>query len=236
MVALWFAAHSALSFSRTGIYLLGIGLVVALPVMSIRKLIQPQTVLILGLALVIGLVTWGFLMRFTEGRIGERFSSTSLTRRDLIAVQDIAIWKKNIILGAGVGSSSIAHSEGTAGRVGSHTEYTRLLAEHGLLGALAALMLLKMAARPWFTVPAGFTKAVLLSGASVTLAWMAVSAMRNAAPGLLIGMASAQWGLLPRVRRVWNRRHQRDQRDPRDTRDASPSRPRVHTAPAVSGL
>jgi O-antigen ligase len=191
-VALWFATHAALSFSRTGIYLLGAGLAVALPFCSIRRMLRPQTLLLVAAAVGAGLVTWGFLMRYTEGRIGERLSSTSLTRRDLIAVQDIAIWKKNLFLGAGVGSSSIAHSEGTAGRVGAHTEYTRLLAEHGLLGAIAAILLLKLAARPLFTMPPGFTKGALLGASGMTLLWMAASAMRNAAPGLLIGLASAR--------------------------------------------
>jgi O-antigen ligase len=192
-VAFWFATHAALSFSRTGIYLLGAGLAIALPFCSIRRLLRPQTVLLVAAAIGVGLVTWSFLMRYTEGRIRERLSSASLTRRDLIAMQDIEIWKKNIILGAGVGSSSIAHSEGTAGRVGAHTEYTRLLAEHGLLGALAALLLLKMAARPLFTMPLGFTKGALLGASGMTLLWMAASAMRNAAPGLLIGLAAARF-------------------------------------------
>jgi O-antigen ligase len=201
-VTLWFAAHSALSFSRTGIYLFGAGLVVALPFLSIRNLFRPQTILVVALAIGVGLVTWAFLMRYTEGKIGERFSSSALTGRDIIAMQDIAIWKKNVILGAGVGSSSIAHSESTAGRVGSHTEYTRLLAEHGFLGIIAALLLLKMAARPLFTMPLGLTKGALLGGSVATLLWMTASAMRNAAPGLLIGLAAARFSRpRPRVLR-----------------------------------
>jgi O-antigen ligase len=192
-LGLWFAAHAALSFSRTGIYLFGAGLAVALPFSSIRNLFRPKTILLVALAIGVGLATWAFLMRYTEGKIGERFSSSSLTGRDLIARQDIAIWEQNVILGAGVGSSSIAHSEGTAGRIGTHTEYTRLLAEHGLLGAIAALLLLKMAARPLFTMPRGFTKGALFGASAATLLWMAASAMRNAAPGLLIGLAAAQF-------------------------------------------
>jgi O-antigen ligase len=200
VLVLWFAAHAALSFSRTGIYIFGTGLAAALPFSPIRNLFRPKTVVLVALAIGIGLVTWAFLMRYTEGKIGERFSSTSLTRRDLIAAQDIALWKKNVVLGAGVGSSSIAHSEATAGRIGAHTEYTRLLAEHGLLGAIAALLLLKMAARPLFTMPRGFTKGALLGGTGMTLLWMAASAMRNAAPGLLIGLAAAHFSRLrPRV-------------------------------------
>jgi O-antigen ligase len=191
-VALWFAAHAALSFSRTGIYLFGAGLAVALPFSSIRNLLRLQTLLVVAVAIAAGLVTWAFLMRYTEGMIGERFSSTSLTRRDLIARQDIALWEQHFILGAGVGGSSIAHTEGTGGRIGAHTEYTRLLAEHGLLGAMATLLLLAMAARPLFTMPLGFTKGALVGACGMTLLWMAASAMRNAAPGLLIGLAAAR--------------------------------------------
>jgi O-antigen ligase len=213
-VALWFAAHSVLSFSRTGIYLFAAGLAVALPFWSIRNLLRPKTVLVAALAIGAGLVTWAFLMRYTEGMIGERFASANLTRRDLIAMEDIDLWKQNAMLGAGVGNSSIAHAEleGAAGRIGAHTEYTRLLAEHGFLGAIAALLLFIMAARPLFTMPPGFTKGALLGASAVTLLWMAASAMRNAAPGLLVGLAAAQF----------SRRRPRAPRRPAATAAAAP--------------
>jgi len=202
-LAVWFAAHAALSFSRTGIYLFGIGFTAALPFLAIRKLLRLRAILALAVTVAAGLLTWVFLMRFTEGQIGERFSSASLTRRDLIAMQDIELWKQNPIFGAGIGMSSVARSEGTAGRVGAHTEYTRLLAEHGALGIMAGLVFLGMAARP-LLAKQGFTKGVLLGGVAMTLASLAASAMRTAAPGFFIGMASAR--LLTYARRPRRRR------------------------------
>lgn len=205
-LALWFAGHAALSFSRTGIYVAAGGLLAALPFLSIRRILSPVALIILGLALAGGFFTWNLLMRFTEGKIGERLANTGLTHRDTIAKQDLELWASHPVFGAGVGMSSIAHAEGAAGRIGAHTEYTRLVAEHGLLGAAAGILLVLMAARPLTAARSKFTKATILAGVVMTLLSLAASAMRTAAPGLLIGMAAAQFGpRRPRLSRIRGR-------------------------------
>jgi hypothetical protein len=138
------------------------------------------------------------LVRFTGGKIRERFADTGATGRDRIAVEDFQIWKRNVVLGVGVGLSSFERTEALGQRVAAHTEYTRLIAEHGLLGLAAGLMLFLMASRPIFRWPAGFTKAAIIAGVTVALASLAASGMRTAAPGLLIGLACARPLLQPR--------------------------------------
>jgi hypothetical protein len=202
-LALWFAAHSALSFSRTGLYLLAAGLLAALPFLSLRRLLRPKNLILACLALVVGLASWGYLVRFTGGRISQRFANTALTGRDRIAGEDLQEWREHPVLGAGVGVSSLARSAGTATRTGAHTEYTRLLAEHGILGLAAAVFLLVVSLRPLATGLSGFTKAAVLAGVVWALLSLLASAMRTALPGFLVGLGYAQAALAHRARTRW---------------------------------
>jgi len=197
ILALWFAAHAALSFSRTGIYLLGFGLLVAIPFFSRRWLLSRGTIIILSLAVVAGLGAWTFLGSFTGGKLNERFARTDLTGRDRIAKGDLEVWKENILLGVGVGMSPAARAR--KGDIhASHVEYTRLLAEHGLLGVIAGLLLLSFIFRPFANGSSGFTKAVVLAAAVLALATLVISGMRTAMPGFLLGLTWTRVSVLPR--------------------------------------
>jgi hypothetical protein len=197
ILALWLAAQAALSFSRTGIYLLGIGLLVAIPFFSRRWLLRGGTIIILSLTVAAGLGAWAFLGSFTGGKINERFASTDVTGRDRIAKGDLETWKENILLGVGVGMSPAARAR-TGDFHASHVEYTRLIAEHGLLGLIAGLLLLSFVVRPFANGSSGFTKAVVLAGAVLALAALAASGMRTAMPGFLLGLTWARVSVLPR--------------------------------------
>ena len=199
-LALWFAAHSALSFSRTGLYLLAAGLLAALPFLSLRWLLGPKNLILACLALVAGLATWGYLVRFTGGMISQRFANTGTTGRDRIAAEDLQQWRESPVLGVGVGVSSFARSAGTATRTGAHTEYTRLLAEHGLVGLAAAVFLLVVSLRPLASGLSGFTKAAVLAGVVWALSSLLASALRTALPGFLIGLGYAQAAVAHRGR------------------------------------
>lgn len=86
----------------------------------------------------------------------------------------------------------------------SHVEYTRLIAEHGLLGLIAGLLLLSFVVRPFANGSTGFTKAVVLAGAVLALAALAASGMRTAMPGFLLGLTWARVSVLPRRIPQWN--------------------------------
>ena len=190
-----FGVQSALTFSRGGLYLAaGAFLAGATRLLAVRRL---RHGLIIGAVLVLLAARYVLLPqldRFTGGTLSQRFRDLDPTGRDRLVVADLQIWWQNPLWGVGPGQAASAReaaSEATFGDAPAHTEFSRLLAEHGFFGAAAALMLLRMARRAWRRnrTPPGNALATAL------LAWsflyMAVNAMRLAAPALALGMAYA---------------------------------------------
>ncbi len=68
-------------------------------------------------------------------------------------------------------------------------EYTRMLAEHGLLGGLAVLVLAVMAWRGSFNSGPPYGSAVKLACLAWSLTYMLWYAMRLAAPAFMFGLA-----------------------------------------------
>jgi O-antigen ligase len=72
----------------------------------------------------------------------EKTLNTITTSRFDIFTGDLALWADNPLLGVGVGASRYLRS--TLNGIASHVEFSRLLAEHGLLGLLFFLILLSL--------------------------------------------------------------------------------------------
>ena len=197
LIAVWFCAHAALSFSRTGLYLFGAGLLAATPFVSLRRLLHPLTIVAACLAIIAGVGAWTHLERFTGGKLGERFADVNTTGRDQIARQDLDLWRKNMVFGAGIGMSMLERDEAGGEQIAAHTEYTRLLAEHGLLGVLALVLLMVAAALNVLRRRPSYAKPVIIAGTVWAILYLAVSGMRAAAPALLIGLGFAQASALP---------------------------------------
>jgi hypothetical protein len=189
----WLAAQSALTFSRGGLFAASGAAAVASAYYAIRYP-RARLALIAVAALVFATgkyVIWPQLDQFTEGNITARFTEKDLSRRDELGWADLTIWDEHPILGVGPGRSSIEHRE----EVITHTEFTRLLSEHGLFGAAAILILVFVA---WQNVRrAASDRARGLGLAMITWSclFMLNSAMRLAAPSFLFGLSSVS--LLP---------------------------------------
>jgi hypothetical protein len=74
---------------------------------------------------------------------------------------------------------------------GQHTEYTRMLAEHGILGLIALFILIRLSLRPFLIRRPPTSKAVIVSFAVWSLLFMFHAATRLVAPCLLFGLAWA---------------------------------------------
>src|SRR5690606_14266869 len=78
----------------------------------------------------------------TGGAVSRRFSDTGLTGRDVLMRSDLRIWWEHPLIGVGPGRAAAERVEMMGRAAAAHTEFTRLLAEHGLLGAAAMLVVL----------------------------------------------------------------------------------------------
>lgn len=127
------------------------------------------------------------LNAFTGGAMADRFTSTHLTGRDKIIQGDLLAYRENPLLGTGPGGSKIYHA--MVFRFSSaHTEYSRVLAEHGSAGLLALLILFGISAGRALRRAPPVSKAFAAAMTTWALLYMIHSAMRLAAPSLMFAL------------------------------------------------
>jgi hypothetical protein len=208
-LVLLFGIQSAMTFSRGGLYGAGLALLAGLPFLlgerRVRRIVFPLS---LAVAMVGVLVVLPRLEQFTGGKLGDRFDDVQSTNRGALAMDDIHVWSEHPLLGVGPGR--VADFRGDIGGAG-HTEYTRLLAEHGSLGALALMMLLLMSLRVLSESAEPLSRGYRVMFLAWAMFSMLHAAMRIAAFGFIFGLANATF-YLARARSV--------ESDPTSDRDA----------------
>lgn len=192
---LFLLVQSALTFSRTGLALATIGVAAFIPFI-LRTTRQRMTVLILLSFFFAFVQQWMIptLNEFTHGAFISRYTDPSVTHRDEIMRIDLLIWNDHFLFGTGAGGA-VAAREFYSHRAIAHTEYTRMLAEHGLLGLVALLALLMLGVRPILQNQHPSERGVHLALIFWAFAFMIVSAFRLAAPAFLLGLCWASLNL-----------------------------------------
>jgi hypothetical protein len=182
----WLATQSALTFSRGGLFAAGGAAVVSLLFLTQDPKLRLRMAIVAVLVFVVGhQAVWPRLDEFTGGTITARFTETDVTRRDDLSEEDIQTWAENPIFGIGPGRSSLIHDD----RIIAHTEFTRLLAEHGALGAAAIVTLLIIGFQNVRRARSASARAVAAAAMTWSCLFMLNSAMRTAAPSLLFGLS-----------------------------------------------
>ena len=184
--------QSVLTFSRGGIA----NVFVALPLAFVHLLGSPKKFMRgLFVALVIFIAAYFFflpqLQEFTGGSLEARYTDLTMTGREDIARADFELWLNNPIMGVGPGLSAGQRTSGPA--AAAHTEYSRILAEHGLLGLLSLLVLGLLLFRAYLNAPYAYSRAWMVAIAAWPLAHMAHSAMRVVSISFLLGLALVSW-------------------------------------------
>jgi O-antigen ligase len=184
-----FLAQSMLTFSRTGFYLALVSALVS-AAFFIRQKGQRLTLLLAGAVAfaAVSYVIFPKLDAFTGGKLATRFQETDLTGREQIFWQEIETFQQHPFFGVGPGRSAyarITHS------TRSHTEFSRLLAEHGMFGLVAFLLLLVMIRRALRQTPENRHRARVASFTAWAVLFMCVSGMRLVVPAFLFGLALA---------------------------------------------
>lgn len=202
LLSLWLASQSALTFSRTGFYLLVLSSATTGFILLRDSGLRLKVLACLAVAwMAATFLIYPAIDRMTDSKLTERFADTKPTGRDAIAAADVAIWQRNWLLGAGVGQAVIARGEFGLQGYSAHTEYTRLLAEHGILGLVSLVALLWTVVRNLWR-RRGLSLALAAGMLTWALAFMAVSAMRLAAPSFLIGLSLTGLAVKPMRRKV----------------------------------
>lgn len=185
-----FAGGSALTFSRGGLVLaVSAGLIASLFLFTDSRA-RLKFVFIVSLCLVgtyYILIPW--LDDYTSGAIVSRFGNSSVTGRDNMIMVDLKVWWDNPFFGVGPGMGHYYYESLLDLRgVPAHTEFSRMLAEHGLFGLLSLLLLTFMAIDN-FRRSDPQHRALIIGASSWGLLYMSGNAMRLLAPAFIYGIA-----------------------------------------------
>lgn len=187
--ALLFAAQGVMTFSRGGIYN-AVGALLVLILFQVRNFSEAAKRVIPLAALTVIFIWFVFplLNDFTGGKLQERFEDTGTTNRFEIMQSDTQMFVENPILGVGVGVSRNYRKQFLGFGAASHTEFSRLIAEHGSLGVLA-LICLSAAVFVNIKNQRSVLGRSLIAGVAVwSVLYMLNTGMRLAAPSVLLGL------------------------------------------------
>lgn len=151
----FFAFQGFLSFSRGGMI---VGIIAILlyyflfrtsrAFTSITKIRSLRPLLFFGLAVTFVLSSYIIIQNLSSGNLGLRYAgetmgtliggktktlNTVTTGRYVLLKSDMDIWNDHFIFGSGAGASKFLRDSDLYGKA-PHTEFSRLLAEHGLFG------------------------------------------------------------------------------------------------------
>jgi hypothetical protein len=184
-----FAVQSAMTFSRGGLYAAGGAALLASAFLA-RNARSRARLTLLG-PIVFALAAFVILPRlddFTGGALSARFQKTTLSNREELMQGDLEVWRRNPLLGVGPGMAKPVR--GTAGGdAAAHTEFSRLVSEHGLLGLAALVPLLMIGWRSFRRAKSAEQRALVVSMMGWSFLFMLVYAMRLAAPAFIFGLA-----------------------------------------------
>lgn len=184
--------QGVLTFSRGGI----VNVFIAVPLAFLHLLGSPKkfTRVIFVILVIVSLAYFYLLpqlQEFTGGSLETRYTNISLTGREDVAMADLNLWLRNPIFGVGVGLSAGARDYSRT--IATHTEYTRLLAEHGIFGLIALMCLVVLMLNAYRKVPDAYSRTWFVAIASWPLLHMVHSATRVVGVSFLLGLALVNW-------------------------------------------
>ncbi len=188
--SIFFTAQSVMTFSRSGVYnAVGATLIVVILQMrsggqGIRRLLP-----IVGLGLLFLLLIFPILNNFTDGALQERFDDTGTANRTTIIESDFYLFSENPVLGIGPGNGKAAREELEYKAVSSHTEFSRLVSEHGILGIFSLMALGFATIYNFGQQKSAIGKAFVVGVVAWSSLYMLNSGMRLAAPSIIWGLS-----------------------------------------------
>ncbi len=155
-----------------------------------------RSIFIFVIVLLVGWRIWENANMVTDGNITLRYKFLSkehkqsrFTGREVILKTDWAIFKDNWLIGIGAGMGRKAREEYSGLiNMSAHTEFSRLLAEHGLLG-MAALLIMIWVPLKYLKNKDLENKAKCVLFVTYSFLTMSHSATRQVAPSFMYGLA-----------------------------------------------
>lgn len=190
LVGIWLIAQALLTLSRGGV----LSAVIATAVYTAHIIATPRqrARFIFASIIVIPFIFLFLLPRldeFTSGYLRLRYQEMDLTNRDVILMTELKVFAENPLFGVGPGVG------GKARDAAAHTEYTRMLAEHGIPGLLSLALLGIALARAYLKSRDALSRGIRGGAAIWGLTTMTHAAMRIAAMPFMLALSFAEFDL-----------------------------------------
>ena len=195
VLAVVLGAQSALTFSRSGLYLAVASTVLACA-LAVRDRRRRITLAASGVAVyfIVSMFVVPMLDRYTDGTLSRRFSDAQTTGRADLMKADLLVWRDNLLLGVGPGRANTARTEYLpVHTLASHSEITRMLSEHGLLGLAALCWLCWSAARNVMNISRLEIRAIVAATVTFGMLYLFSNAMRIVLCSFLLGLCFADF-------------------------------------------
>jgi O-antigen ligase len=189
VLAVWMLVQSVLTFSRGGL----VNVVVAVVLAAAYSLRQPRRMagfvapVLVGM-LVSGLFVYPRLVAYTGGVLETRFTDFTLEERSSLLEADLTAFRSNPVFGVGPGVGKQYRHLADGRGISAHTEFTRLLAEHGCAGVVAIGLLLAMVVASYRRAATRGNRMWVLLMAGWAVSEMTHGAMRFAAISFVFGL------------------------------------------------
>ena len=177
----------------TGLLMMLILAMVLYRIMDLKG--RGKMLLVSGLAVLAGIMVWGYSSIQTGGMIDKRYANedsrgrekeSQLSGREVLIESELQMFIENPIFGVGVGKNKEIRLESTGIEAASHNEISRMLAEHGSLGLLGLLILF---ITPIVLYMRDYTQIYALVFMIFWLLTINHAAMRIAAPSFVYALA-----------------------------------------------
>ena len=187
--------QTVLTFSRGGFWT-SIGAIIGFSfyLLTSKKHIFPFILLSIIISLSFYFIIYPQLNKFTKYSLESRFGDIEPTGRIEIINAELIAFAEFPILGVGPGQSRYFHQL-TWRESNAHTEYSRLLAEHGVFGLISILMLSSIVFSRIRLKCDNIEKGFIVGFTIFSLLFMFHSATRLVAPAILFGLFSAKLNL-----------------------------------------
>lgn len=182
LIGIMLSVQAFLTFSRGGVWVAVItALFVSAHSMSeVSRRLKALRYLLLVVSIFAFLIP--ALNDISQGAFETRFTDDNLTHRDVLLKEEFQLFLDNPITGVGPGGGNeIRHAA-------SHTEYTRMLGEHGILGAISLGLLFLMTVRHYFGSRNNLVRGIKGSFMLWSLLAMTNVAMRLASISFVFGL------------------------------------------------
>jgi len=193
-----FIGLGLITFSRGGIF----GVIIAFSLAISYYIFQGQRniqMIFKGMVLLAAvMVTWFYIVSITDGIISQRYGLSGISYGNKLIMDlsgraeiyniDINIFYDHLFAGVGVGNANkMRENYGYGKSVATHTEYSRMLAEHGILGLFSLLMFLRISIYQLLLSCSTRSKFIKILFGTLAILTLGHSAMRVAMPSFIYG-------------------------------------------------